>query len=111
MEEFIHFLNFLTERNILTIALIAIVSDKMINFSNVFMETMVLPIFNIDWNQNGEKDIAKIEDATVCIRGMTFKLGKLYIAFVQFILMLLFVFIIATVVKRMNLLDNKKPFV
>lgn len=107
MEDLAHFINFLTERNVLTIALIAIVSDKMINFSNVFMETMIMPIFNVDWNQDNKKDISKIEHATICFRGMTFQVGKLYIAFVQFVLILVFVFIFATVIKKMNLLEDK----
>ena len=107
MDDLGHFLNFLTEQNVLTIALIAIVSDKMIHFSNTFMDSLIVPLFNIDWNNDGQKDLAKIEDAQVCFKGMTFDIGKLYISFVKLVIILVFVFIVAMVVKKTNILKDK----
>lgn len=99
---FVRFIEFLKDHNIVATAIAAVLSDRINEITNTFVDYLVMPIINIDSDYNGEKDIKKIEDSEIVIFGIKFKIGIVLMAIVKFIIITYIVFIIAKSLKKIG---------
>jgi large conductance mechanosensitive channel len=100
---FVHFIKFLKDHNIITTAIAAILSDRINEITSTFVDYMIMPIINRDADKDGTKDIKNIEDANFNLFSVNFQYGKVLIAFVKFLIITYILFIITKATK--NVID------
>jgi len=99
---FVHFMKFLKDNNILATAIAAILSDRINEITTTFVDYMIMPIINRDGDKDGEKDIKKLEDATFSVYGMEFHVGKVIMALIKFVIITYIIFLIAKSIKKIG---------
>merc|ERR1711966_393110 len=97
---FIYFLKFLKENNIFAAAITAVLSEQINEISKNFVDCMIMPIFDRDYDNDGKSDIIKFENKVVKWTGITFRLGKFIIIIVKFIIIMYIIFIISKLLKN-----------
>ena len=92
---FLHFMKFLKDNNVFAIAVAAVLSERISDLINASIESLIMPIINRDADEDGVKDIQRLEEHTVIIGGMTFTVGKLLTSFIKFVIVTYIVFIVS----------------
>lgn len=105
---FIRFLKFIEKNNIAGVAIAAVLSDRINDITNEFVNNLILPILNMDLDGDGEKDVKSLEDFTIKFRGIKFTVGKFLIAVIRFIIVTYIVFIISSILSRVTKNYNLK---
>jgi large conductance mechanosensitive channel len=100
--DFMRFIKFLQSNNVFNVAIAAILSDRINEITNAFVNSLVIPIINRDGDNDGEKDIKKIEEHQVKIYGITFETGKFLMALIKFIIVTYIIFILSRILKKLN---------
>lgn len=90
---FVRFIKFLQNNNIITVVIAAILSDRINEVTNVFFDDIILPIINKDWDGDGESDVKKFEDYRITIFNAKLSIGKLIITIFKFFVVALLLFI------------------
>lgn len=98
--DFVQFIKFLKDYNILSTAIAAILSDRINEVTNVFVDGLIMPFINIDRDNDGEKDIKKLEEKEIKLYGVTLQIGRVTLAIIKFIIITIVIFIIANIIKR-----------
>lgn len=98
--DFYGLLQFLSSHNIITIAVAALISQRVNKFADIFVDNLVVPIMDRDVDNDGERDIAHIENKVFVIAGAKFKVGKVYVAVLKLILVTYCIFIISRNLKH-----------
>lgn len=93
--DFVRFILFLKENNILQVAIAAVLSDRINDVTNSFVDNLVMPIINRDANRDGIKDIKQFEEKQITILGVDFNVGKIVISTFKFLLVTYILFIIS----------------
>ena len=96
---FIHFIKFLDDHNIIATSIAAVLSERINEVTNIFVEYMVMPIINRDADNDGVKDIKKLEDIQITIFNTKFKAGVVMLAFLKFVIITYIIFIIAKCIR------------
>ena len=65
-----------------------IVSQRITDLSNAFIDFLVIPIFNRDADGDGEADIKDIKNYQVNISGIKFKIGEFLVVIIKFLIIL-----------------------
>lgn len=104
---FMHFMRFLSENNVLAISVAAVMSDRINDLTNTCVDSLLMPIINIDADNDGVRDIKSLEDKEIKIYGMKFAVGKVMIAIIRFIIITYVVFIIS---RLMNDISKRGKF-
>ena len=102
---FVRFIKFLKEHNILATAIAAVLSDRINELTNTFVDYLVMPIINRDGDGDGTRDIKKLEDIEFMLLGVKFRIGKVFMSIVKFIIITYIVFIIAKTVKKVGKIE------
>lgn len=97
---FVRFLTFLHDNNIISVAIASILSDRINEITNSFIDHLIMPIINRDADQDGEKDISVIENINVKLLGMNFKPGKFFLAIIKFTIVTYFIFLLSSILKK-----------
>lgn len=105
---FLHFLRFLKENNVFSIAIAAVLSDRINDLVNSMVNSLVMPIINRDANQDGVEDIRKLEDKVVEISGVEFEIGKVLTSIVKFIVVTYFVFVLSRMIRNWAALIDQR---
>lgn len=103
------FLRFIGTNGIIKYALAAIISDRINEITSGFVEHIVMPLINVDMNNNGIRDIdeiIKLEDREIEIKGVRFKLGKVIFSIIKFIIVIFLIFIISNIMKKYIKVDE-----
>jgi large-conductance mechanosensitive channel len=95
------FLEFLNDNNILSVAIATILSNKINDISEAFINNLVLPIINRDADNDNNPDIKNLEKYTFKISGINFGIGKFTISLIKFL-------IISYIVYQLSKLFKKK---
>lgn len=103
---FVHFINFLTDKDILSTAVAAVISYGLKDVTESFIGNIIMPIINKDSDKDGERDFKKIEEKDINIYNIRFKIGKLTIDVLKFVILLYLLFIIQNIITSVN----KKKF-
>jgi large-conductance mechanosensitive channel len=94
------FISFLTDNNFLVTTLITILSTNILDISQAFVDNLILPIFDIDLNNDGIKDKQIIENYKLDIFGAQFKIGKFLIASIKFIITFYVMYLISSMIQK-----------
>jgi large-conductance mechanosensitive channel len=97
---FVRFIKFLKQNNVFSVAIAAILSERINEITNSFTNNIVLPIINRDGDGDGKKDISKIEDHQIKCLGITFETGKFLLALIKFIIVTYIIFIVSSIFKN-----------
>lgn len=98
--DFVRFIKFLKENNIISTAIAAVLSDRINEVTNSLVNNLIMPIINRDGDNDGEKDIKKLEEKVITISGVRFQIGRFIMALIKFILVTYIIFIVTRVVNK-----------
>ena len=98
---FLHFMYFLKDNNVFSIAVAAVLSERISDLINACIDTLVMPVIDRDADNDGIKDIKKLEEKVIEIHGIKFTIGKLFTSIIKFILVTYIVFIVSRMVRKM----------
>ena len=99
----IQFMEFLKDNNILTMAIAAMLSEKIADLVNTLIDSLIMPLINMDIDKDGVNDAKKIESIVISINGIKFKIGTIIIALIKFTLVLYMIFTISKLMKKLCL--------
>lgn len=99
------FINFLDKSNIFPTVAAAIISERINDFANVFVNDIIMQIIYRDANSDGVHDIAQIETKVIKIHGVEFRIGKLVVSLVKFILVTYVIFIVSRILQKITKID------
>ena len=92
---FIKFKDFLKDNDAFISAVAIVIATQIKNFADAFTYNIIVPIFDIDMNKDGIRDVKKIEDYEFDFLGIKFKIGKLLIEILKFIISLYIIYLIS----------------
>lgn len=98
------FLDFLNDNNILSVAIATILSNKIHDISESFVNNLILPIINRDANNDNNPDIKNVEDYTIKIYGIKFELGKFIIAMIKFLIITYIAYLMTKIFRKTKLI-------
>jgi len=97
----ISFLKFLEQNNIAGIAIAAILSERISEVVTEFVNTMVMPIINREYDDGDTStDIKKLDERTMKFYGINLKVGKFIMCLIKFIIMVYLLFLVIIVVNK-----------
>lgn len=99
---FVRFMKFLQDNDIGATAVAAVLSDRINEVTNEFFDGIILPIVNKDADKDGVRDIKRIEDIELKVLNVKFKIGKLGVSVLKFIIVTYIVFIITRLINRVS---------
>lgn len=97
---FIRFIKFLKKYDIISVAIASILSSNLNELVNSLLNNIILPIVNKDSDNDGMRDIGKIENYTFEIYGIKFTIGKFLVTIIKFIFISYIIYIISEVVDK-----------
>lgn len=99
---FIRFIKFLNDNNVISVIIAAILSDRINEMTNNFFDGIILPLINIDYDNDGEKDISKFEDYTIKVFNTDLYVGKLLLAIVKFFIIAILLYLLFIITKKIS---------
>ena len=79
------FYNFIKDNHIITTTIATIFSKLITDVSYSFIDNIILPIINIDLDNDGKADINSFKNKKIKISGINFKIGPFAIEILKFI--------------------------
>lgn len=95
---FVHFMDFLSANNVMATAIAAVMSDRINDVADSFVDNILMPIIDRDGNGDGKSDIQCLSDKVIIIAGIKFKVGKLIISLMKFIIITYIIFLISRII-------------
>lgn len=93
------FLKFLDNNNIFSVTIASILSDRLNEFTSVFVTNLILPLFSMDLNNDGESDIQTLNEKTIKYKGAEFKIGEVITSILRLIIITLMLYAISILFK------------
>lgn len=97
---FIHFMQFLSNNNVLATAIAAVLSDRISDLTNSVVDNIIMAIVNRDADNDGKADVKSLENKEIIIFNIRFKYGKVLMALIRFIIITYVIFVISMIIKR-----------
>jgi len=79
---------FIKDNHIITTSIATIFSRLITDISYSFIDNILLPIINIDLNNDGKAEINSFKNKKILISGIAFKIGPFIIEIIKFICIL-----------------------
>ena len=99
---FVYFINWLKDNNVFSVAVAAVLSDRVSDIINKLLDTFITPILDRDADNDGVRDIKKFEDYTIEISGMKFKIGQLLLSIFKFLIVTYGLYIVYLTLKKID---------
>ena len=93
------FFSFLNDNNTVAIVFASMLAERVGELSKSIVHDIILPIINRDANKDGIKDIKKIEDFYINIKGCKFAIGNLIVVLIKFFLITWVLFVVSKFIK------------
>ena len=101
--DFVRFIKFLNDNNVVAVAIAAVLSERINEFTNILFDNTFLPIINRDSDNDGIPDINKLENISIGVFGIKFIYGKILLSSIKFIFVAFTLFIIyEIIIKKSN---------
>ena len=98
------FMHFILENKIITMAMAALISDRIHDISNAVFNHIIMPILNVDLDGNGVGDgkeiIDKLKKKKYIIKGKHIGVGEILLVLIKTLIILTLVFISWYLVKN-----------
>ena len=88
------FIYFIKENSMIKIAISIVVSKYVYALTYSLLDNLILPIFNIDINNNKKKDINLIKDLEFNFFNSKIKIGEAFYSIIQFVVIIYVIFIV-----------------
>jgi large conductance mechanosensitive channel len=98
---FLHFVNFLKHNKVFPMAIASILSDRINDLANTFVNYIIMPVINRDGDKDGERDIKQLEYRYITLFGIKFMIGKLFVAMLKFMIISYVVFLMTKIGSNM----------
>jgi large-conductance mechanosensitive channel len=99
---FARFIKFLDKYNILGVAIAAVLSDRINELTSEFVNLIIMPIINRDGDGDGVHDSKKLEDKTMTVFGIQFRIGKFVMSVIKFVVITYIIFIASIVINKVS---------
>ncbi len=96
---YVRFIKFLSDNNIIAVAIAAVLSNRIIEVTNEFVKEIIMPILNF----NHKKDMPeedKFENKKLVIAGIEFGIGKMVHAIIKFCIIISLLFLMSNILRR-----------
>jgi len=93
------FIKFLADHNVLSIAIATVLSRKVNDVMDSVIDNIIMPVINRDSDNDGVRDVKKLEDQSIKLYGMNFGVGKVLISIIKFIVVTYFLFLVTKSIK------------
>lgn len=97
---FIHFMQFLSNNNVLATAIAAVLSERITDVTNSFVDHIIMAVVNRDADNDGKADVKSLENKEIVIFKIHFKYGKVLMALIKFIIITYIIFVISKLIKK-----------
>lgn len=94
------FKDFLIDNDIIVTIIATILSSNVTTLTKSLMDNLILPLVNIDLNNDGIPDRQNLEDWVVDFKGAKIKIGKFMLTFIEFFLIMIIIFFINKLSKK-----------
>jgi large-conductance mechanosensitive channel len=88
------FYKFLKKNDILSLSIAAVFSGHINELINSFVNNLFIPILNRDADNDGKKDIKKIENLEIKFFNVNFTIGKFLVDILKFVLVTIVIYTI-----------------
>ena len=88
------FKDFLSDNNILVTIIATILSSNITMLTTSLMDNIIMPIINIDLNNDGTPDRENLENWIVNFKGAEIKVGQFILTSIEFIFILIVIYLI-----------------
>jgi len=88
------FKDFLSDNNILVTIIATILSSNITMLTKSLMDNIIMPIINIDMNNDGTPDRENLENWVVKVKGVEFKVGQFILTSIEFLFILIIIYLI-----------------
>lgn len=99
---FARFIKFLDKYNIMGVAIAAVLSDRINELTSEFVNLIIMPIINRDGDGDGIRDSKKLEDRTVTVFGIQFRIGKFIMIIIKFIVIAYIIFMASIMINKVT---------
>lgn len=96
----INFLNFLNDNRVFAIAIASILSEKLSEVITAIIDGVIIPVINRDLDGNGVEDVKQLEEKVFTVLGINFRVGKVFVCLIRFLIVTYIVFILAKILKK-----------
>ena len=97
---FMNFLNFLQYNKVFPMAIASILSDRINELANTFVNGIIMPLINRDCDKDGVRDIKQLEDRYITLFNAKFMIGKLLVSILKFVIISYIVFIMTKIANK-----------
>lgn len=94
------FKNFLVDNDIIVTIIATILSSNVTTLTKSLMDNLIIPLINIDLNNDGKPDRENLESWVVDFRGAKIKIGKFLLTFIEFFFIMILIFFINKLSKK-----------
>jgi large-conductance mechanosensitive channel len=99
---FIRFITFLKENDIIAVAIASIISERISEIVNSFTTNILMPIIYSDRNQDGIADITELEKKTINFLGSKINIGFFLISLIKFFIISYIIFILYLLFQKLT---------
>lgn len=91
---------FLMEHGFISIIVAYAIGSRISILTQSFFDDLVIPILDVDWNNDGESDRVQLSKLTLSIGPIKLRYGRFMICLLNIIISIYVIFFIAIMVKR-----------
>ena len=88
------FKDFLLDNNIIITIIATVLSSNITMITKSLMDNIIMPLYNIDLNNDGISDRTNLENFIITYYGTEFKIGKFILTLIEFFIILFILYII-----------------
>ena len=98
-------IDFVVKKAVVASAITYLIASQVQTLSSLVVDTLVVPLFSIDLDKDGNPDLKQMEKFVVKFFNLKFPLGKLITQLIKFFIFLIFIYIILSLfLKYTNLI-------
>ncbi len=103
---FARFIKFLDKYNIMGVAIAAVLSDRINEITSEFVNLIIMPVINRDGDSDGVSDSKKLEDRTLTVFGIQFRIGKFIMVIIKFIVITYIIFMASIMINKLTVMTK-----
>lgn len=103
---FVGFVNFLKKNSVVSLALAAVISNQLNKLTESFVDDLIMPIVNIDFNNDGIKDVKNLQDKELHIFRAKVKIGNFLFLIIKFCIITYIIFLLSSIFTKLKWVEN-----
>ena len=95
-----YFLKYLRTHNVFSIALAAIITERVSLLTESFINEIVMPLIDRDYNKDGKKDMLQLEKRKIRVFGAELGVGKVLKSLIYFFITTYILYLMMVLIKK-----------